>query len=194
MPRYLQRIRRKDHRPGNVARPAVQLAVDEIAEASEEQTGRPAKRDHVSYLEDRTSVPPREERDRDRHSRDRTVEGQPTPPNGKCLPRMCSVLAAIVDEDVHETCSDQHSRNEIHDEVIEISAAETGPTRLNALQHKAIAQHVSDYIHHAVPSERDWADRDYRGRNARIWNYHAGRNVPGRGGTWLAHMAFFHVP
>src|SRR5262249_36673278 len=56
MPRRRQRVRREYHRPGHARRPAVELTVDEVPDASEKETGRSRERDRVRDAPERQST------------------------------------------------------------------------------------------------------------------------------------------
>src|SRR6266550_879241 len=172
MSRQVPRIRGKDHRPRHCGWSTIKLTIDEVPNAPEKKSGRPAQRDQVGYREDRELVPSGEQDDRDRHSQNRPVKREPSPPQRKYLERMRRVLIAPVNEHVKQARTDEHPGHKVPDQGVELRASEPRASALDPPQHQPIAEHVSDEIHHAVPSNRYRTNRYYRRRNARVRNHH----------------------
>src|SRR6185312_11573316 len=115
MPRQVLPIARKDHRPWHVSRPAVQLAVDEIPEAAEEESLRSTEGERVGDGPERNVPTAREHDDGDSHPQYRAVKRESALPYGEGIERMGFVGGEIVEKDVDESRADQHSDEQIHD-------------------------------------------------------------------------------
>src|SRR6266576_2294934 len=183
MPRHVQGIGWKDHRPRYARRPSVQLTVDKIPEAAEEQAGRAADSNEIGELQYRIAMAPGEERNRNGHPGNCAVEGKPASPYRKYLRGMRCVLFPPVNKDIDDPSSDQHAGRQVPDQIVEVGASHSGATGRGASQHQPIAQRVTDHVHHAVPAEREWSEGHDRGRNAWVWNYHSKALCLSEGGT-----------
>src|SRR4029077_11386082 len=68
---------RKDHRPGNLRRAAVELAIDEICDPAKKEADRDSRGDDVRKRKKRDLERAREQQDGERHTESAAVERHP---------------------------------------------------------------------------------------------------------------------
>src|SRR5262249_26506643 len=94
---------REDHRPRDVARPAEQLAVDEVRDPSKEQTDRDRLADDIGEGKERYSTRTSEQYNSNCHANGAAMEGHPAMPHVKRLERMIDMVTRLVEENVSDT-------------------------------------------------------------------------------------------
>src|ERR1700741_1266056 len=172
MPRQVLPVARKDHRPQDVSRAAVQLAVDEIPEAAEEESLRSTKCERVSDGPERNVPTAREHDDGDSHPQYRAVKRESALPYGEGIWRMCFVGGEIVEKDIDESRPDQHSDEQVHDQRIHCCFAERNESAADATLGNDDSDRVSDEVHDAVPAERERTDPENLRPYVRKWDRH----------------------
>src|SRR5437016_2344140 len=111
---------REDHRPRDSARPAIQLAIDEIGDTAKEQTDRDRLGDDVREGKERYSTGTGKQDDCNRHAERAAVEGHPAVPYVKRLDRMIDVVSRLVEENVPDTAAKDDAERRPHQEIVDI--------------------------------------------------------------------------
>src|SRR5580693_2321858 len=151
---------REDHRPGDVARPPIQLAIDEIGDAAKEETDRDRLGDDVGEGKQQYSTSTGKQYDRKGHAECATVEGHPAVPYVKRLDRMIDIVSRLVEENVSDPPSEHDAERRPYQEIVNILARDQ--MRRPSGQSEAIspADQQPDNVGQRIPTDRKGSDRN----------------------------------
>src|SRR4029077_21253066 len=109
---------REDHRPGNLGRPAKQLAIDEVGDPAKEQTDRDRLGNDVGEREERNLACASEQQDGDRHPERAAMERHSAVPDVERLERMKDIIAGLVEEHVAEASAENDTQCRPYQEIV----------------------------------------------------------------------------
>ena len=157
---------RKDDAPRQVGHPAVELAIDEVGEAPEEQAEGHRRRDHVDQRPDRNLPRSGEEDHGEDRAEEAAVERHAAVPERDDLRRVLGEARQVVDEHVADAAADDDAERAPDDEVVDVRRLHRSPGRSPEprIGDQALgvppAEEDADDIGERVPADGKRADLD----------------------------------
>src|SRR5580692_3580554 len=165
---------REDHRPRDIARAAIELAIDEVGDAAKEQTDRYRLCNDVGEGKERYSTGAGVQYDRNGHAEGAAVEGHPAVPYVNRLDRMIDIVARLVEQNVSDPPSENNAERCPHQEIVDILPPDQ--MRRPSGQSQAIppADQQPDNVGERIPADRKGSERDRDRIDRREGHYEEG--------------------
>jgi len=100
------------------------------------------------------------------------MERESAVPDAKELERVAEVVARLVDGGIDEPGADEHPRDEIPDQRVEVALGHRDQPAPDPPAREPVADDVPDEVHHAVPADRERPDPHELRRDSRIGDGH----------------------
>ena len=151
---------REHHRPGDIAGPAVQLAVDEIRDTAQKEADRHLRADRIGDGE-QVDFHNAGVKDHDnQHPKEPAVKGHAPLPDHQNFSRIGEVVARLIEQHVAKPAAHDDAEGAPHHQVVGVALGQPVDARSREIADVLPAEQQADHIGERVPTYGDGADLD----------------------------------
>ena len=151
---------REHHRPGNIAGPAVQLAVDEICDTAQKEADRHLRADRIGDGEQADFHNAGVKDHCNQHPKEPAVKGHAALPDHRNLARIGEEVARLIEQYVAKPAAHDHAEGAPHHQVVRVALGQPIDAFLGEIPNVLPADHEAEHVSQRVPAYGDGADLD----------------------------------